>query len=230
MYPKVTPRAPIVKPAPVATKPLPVPIPKRVVKEKVLVKPQVKVDPVTVVGVPADSVLAELFSKPLPPVLSQEAQMCETIPVATLGFDLDTSAAKVAKLTQRDREIIEGVLENNEIVGLTKGSLYARVSGLCSRLDIPVTNRFESYDRRKALKLIWNRYKQLVSEEKLHPKEILPLASRVPQPISPKIQSPVGRRLAMERQERELLSLFRQKTLEERALILEYAKSLSSRR
>ncbi len=130
----------------------------------------------------AKSLLVEQPPRPAAPpiqaVPAKEAAMSASKPapappvvraVSKPEFDLGASAQKICNLTKRDKEIVEALLSHHKPAGLTEASFKARISGICSELSIPTTNRFEVYDRREALKLVWGRYEAMLADGTIVP-------------------------------------------------------------
>jgi hypothetical protein len=165
----------------------------------------------TTVVVPKDSFLAEHLgltkkfdSKEVPERKKRNISLAP-------GLNLDMSAKKVPGLTQRERDILEDIFAGKKPSGLTPVSTSARMSGIATALGIPVTNRYEGFDRRNALSLVWNRYKELVARGEL------PV---IPKPTPPKQRPTAG-------EERELRDLFRELTPAQREDVLKKLRALA---
>lgn len=136
-------------------------------------------------------------------------------------FDFEAGVQKMSKLSKREMEVVVAVLENKELAGITKASLAAWVSGICTRLGIPTTNRHEAYDRRGALRQIFIRHSSFQSEGKVE--------SKTQEPQEPKtIRTNIGSS-GKEEEEQALLARFRKLRDEDRALVLTYVRSFDGR-
>lgn len=123
-------------------------------------------------------------------------------------FDIKVCAQRAFMLTERDKELVEDALQGNRTQGLTEQSFHSRLSGICTKIGIPTTNRHEGYNRRGALRMVWERYLRLSKETRKLGTE------------------KAGRNPPTQAQERELLELYRRKEPREREDILNYIRSL----
>ena len=120
---------------------------------------------------------------------------------------IDECARRIPLLTSRFREIVRAALAGKrKLEGLTEGSFVVKFGDACNRIGLPKYGQGKGgVSRRTVLVKVMARYEQLVSENK------------IPESIRSAVEV-----------NKELRSLLKDKTLEEKELIIEYARSLKA--